>query len=438
MQKKISSILCVLVFVIIFSAEFVEGVLPPSCNQGIQGSGSIYLICEPVGVEPNGSLVIWAHGFQDAGTPVGIPENQLFLDDDISIPGLVTSLGFYFATNSYSKTGLAVVEGAADILDLVGIYKNVYGEPDNIFLVGASEGGIITALLVERTQEEIFKAGLALCGPVGDFPFQINYFGNARVTFQYFFPGLLPQFTCSENQAPVEDWCNLDEDPAENWDKCFDERIKPTLFNPHYRSKLDQWVAVARLPFDSNNYLESVEEAARDVLRFSVVNVADAVETLGGFPFENRGVWYRGSKNDFLLNIFVKRCRANPAAIDEMKMNYNTTGMLPVPLITMHTLKDQQIPYIHEIFYNLKTFFQRSYLTKHVNIPVDRFGHCNFTLEEALFSFSLMLLYSGDLDLLSGVGDILQGSQLETFSQMAEPYGMTYEAENDSLEALEE
>ena len=43
---------------------------------GLQASGSIYRICMPSSGY-NGILVVWAHGFQDAGTPVGIPEDQL-------------------------------------------------------------------------------------------------------------------------------------------------------------------------------------------------------------------------------------------------------------------------------------------------------------------------------------------------------------------------
>ena len=38
----------------------------------------------------------------------------------------------------------------------------------------------------------MFSAGVAACGPIGDFPYQINYFGDARVTFNYFFPGVIP------------------------------------------------------------------------------------------------------------------------------------------------------------------------------------------------------------------------------------------------------
>jgi hypothetical protein len=172
------------------------------------------------------------------------------------------------------------------------------------------------------------------------------------------------------------------------------------------------------------------------VLRYAVVNLKDAAATLGGFPFENRWKWYQGSKNDFQLNLIVPRRNAHPDALAEMKTNYNTAGELARPLVTMHTLRDQQIPYSHEFFYNLKTIFRGSFLTEHINIPIDRFEHCNFTSEEALLSFGLMLLYAGDLDALSGIGTILQGDGLQVFENMAKQYGLPYNIEGEELKAL--
>ncbi|MGA9535770.1 MAG: hypothetical protein WBR24_07660 [Desulfobacterales bacterium] len=242
-------------------------------EDGTQTSGSKYRICMPTDVPYNGKLVIWAHGFQDATDSVGIPEDQLSFGS-ISIPDIITSFGYGFATNSYSKTGLAVVQGQEDIVDLVSIY---------------------------------------------------------------------------------------------------------------------------------NDYIY-----------------------LGGFPFENRWTWYRGSNNDFLLNLFVPRRSADPAAIAEMKSKYNTTGQLSVPLLTIHTLHDQQVPYFHEFLYNLNTLSQGSLWTEHVNIPINRFGHCNFTPDEALLGFGLMLLYAGEMDTLEGVGSMLRDEELSSFESLAERFGLPY------------
>src|SRR5262245_8184351 len=72
---------------------------------GTQTSGSIYRICMPAPADYNGMLVLWAHGFQDAGTPVEIPEDQLCIGD-FCLNEVINSLGFGFATNSYRKTGM--------------------------------------------------------------------------------------------------------------------------------------------------------------------------------------------------------------------------------------------------------------------------------------------------------------------------------------------
>lgn len=386
---------------------------------GVQASGSIYRICMPAPEDYNGMLVIWAHGFQDAGTPVSIPEDQLCIGD-FCIPQVINGLGFGFATNSYSKTGLAVLQGKADILDLVGIYSAEKGAPSKVYLVGASEGGIITALSLEQNPD-VFSAGLAACGPVGDFPLQINYFGDARATFQYFFPGVIPGDPF--NPAP---WLTA------NWAAYYTAIVEPIVFSPVNRSRLDQWARVARLPFDADNYLETVRVSVQDVLRYSVVNLTDAATTVGGFPFDNTTRWYSGSNNDLLLNAFVQRVGADPAALVSMQ-EYQTSGVLQRPLITLHTLRDQQVPYFHEQLYLLKTLASGSLLTRHLNIPIDRFEHCNFTTDEVLVSFAIMLLYDGLIEEVSGVGSVLTAAELAAFEERARRVGLPYRRDGASL-----
>ena len=370
----------------------LPGEASAACDpDGIQDSGSIYRICMPPAGSYNGMLVIWAHGFQDAGTPVSIPEDQL-CTPELCIPEVVNALGFGFATNSYSKTGLAIVQGKADILDLVNIYSAQKGAPGKVFLVGASEGGIITALAVEQ-HPDIFSAGVAACGPIGDFPAQINYLGDARATFNVFFPGLIP--------GPVfapPPWL------VTNWQAYYDAIVKPAVFNPANRSRLDQWVRVAHLPYDADNYLDTVDDSVADVLRYSVVNLPDAAATIGGFPFDNSTRVYSGSANDALLNLFVPRAQADPVAVQVMQTQYQTTGVLQRPLVTLHTLRDQQVPYFHERIYALKTLATGALGVRHINFPIDRFEHCNFTAQEVIGSFITMLVLDAATPLSATTG----------------------------------
>ena len=367
--------------VLFFGIALLPSDAAAACDpDGVQDSGSIYRICMPPPSSYNGMLVIWAHGFQDAGTPVSIPEDQL-CTPELCIPDVINGLGFGFATNSYSKTGLAILEGKADILDLVGLYSAQKGPPTKVFLVGASEGGIITALSLEQ-HPDIFSAGVAACGPIGDFPSQINYFGDARATFNIFFPGVIPGPPFAPSPAL-----------AANWAAYYDAVVAPIVFHPAHRARLDQWVRVANLPYDAGNYLPTLAESVRDVLRYGVVNLADAATTIGGFPFDNTSRVYRGSSNDTLLNQFVPRIAADPGAITAMQTHYQTTGVLQRPLVTLHTLRDQQVPYFHSQLYSLKTLAAGTFLTRHLPFAIDRFEHCNFTAQELIGSFITMLLF---------------------------------------------
>jgi pimeloyl-ACP methyl ester carboxylesterase len=395
-----------------------------SCTEGEQESSSIYRICLPPPGSYNGNLIIWVHGFQNADDPVAIPEDQLRYGD-VYLPELAVNLGFGFATNSFSKTGLAVTQGVADIMDLVEIYEIQHGTAENIYLIGASEGGLITTLLLEQNPG-VFKAGYALCGPVGDFPYQINYFGHARATFEYFFPNVVPGYGIfNDSSLPIS---------SRKWDEYFEKFVEPLMDSKPSRWK--QWVKVAGLPDDPADVNSSILNSAKDALRYTVINLQDAVDTLAGFPFDNSRKWYSGSNNDLLLNLLVKRFSASEKALSNMKSVYNTTGALNDPLITMHTTRDQQVPYFHEMFYNLKSILQGSFLSYHVNIPVNRYGHCRFTAGEALAGFATMLYYSGDLEMLTGVGALLRGEDVEVFESLALRNGIPFEVSGKSLRAV--
>jgi hypothetical protein len=203
------------------------------------------------------------------------------------------------------------------------------------------------------------------------------------------------------------------------WKDFYQSTVKPVVFHPANRHKLDQWVRVAKLPFDANDYLATVEQSVSDVLRFAVVNLRDASATLGGFPFDNRKRLYLGSDNDILLNIRVIRVAARPAAVIAMNTSYRTTGVLRRPLITLHTLRDQQVPYAHELLYALKTLASGSLFTRHLNIPIDRFGHCNFTQEEALLAFGTMLLYDAASTGAGATPTVLNAGTARVFEETA-------------------
>ncbi|MBC7235117.1 MAG: hypothetical protein H5T69_04695 [Chloroflexi bacterium] len=362
---------------------------PPGCIGGVQPGGAHYWICMPPPEMWNGDLVVFAHGYVDARQPVSIPVGQLVLPDGTSIPELVTGLGFAFAVSSYRVNGLAIVEGQQDLVELVGIFTEKYGLPGHVYLLGASEGGLITALAVEE-HADVFDGGLAVCGPVGDFRRQINYFGDVRVVFDYFFPGIIPG---SAIEIPA--------DVVDNWESVYVPAVTAALLaDPH---ATDQLLRVTKVAVDPA-HPETRIEAIVGVLAYNVLGTNDAKEKLGGQPFDNWRRWYSGSDNDRKLNRKVARYKADPAALAAIEADYQTSGDLGGPLVTMHNLHDPIVPYWHEPLYRLKIWGQEKWAL-HNNIPLLRYGHCNVGKLQALAAFGLLVykVSSSDLDGLANV-----------------------------------
>jgi hypothetical protein len=73
-----------------------------------------------------------------------------------------------------------------------------------------------------------------------------------------------------------------------------------------------------------------------------VFDVRDLVQrAIGGRnPFSNIGVRYTGSTDDAALNRDVARFAADPAAAAAVKADGDPTGVLPVPVVTIHTIGD--------------------------------------------------------------------------------------------------
>lgn len=360
------------------AAPSVSGQTSTCLPDGTQASGAIYRICMPAPGKWNGDLVIYAHGYDAFNEPIDIPEDELNIPGGPSIPEIVNGLGFAFGVSSFSTNGLAILQGIEDSADVVKIFAETVGAPRNTYIVGPSQGGIITALSLERLPR-VYRAALSACGPVGDFPGQVNYIGDFRVIFEYFFPGVIPGSPFDPPDYVIN-----------NWDTVYVPAIKEAvLANPDATRQL---ISVTKAPTESGG--ANVEQTVVDVLWYAIFSSNDATIKLGGQPFDNIRTIYRGSDNDRQLNANVVRVAADPAAIAEMETNYNTTGVINGVLITLHTSGDQIIPYWHERLYRSK-INSNGGDALHTHLPVNRYGHCNFTVGEIVGSFVIMLIKDG-------------------------------------------
>jgi pimeloyl-ACP methyl ester carboxylesterase len=346
-------------------------------------TSEVYLICQPTAW--NGDLVMFAHGYVAINEPMTGFLSELVLSDGSTIPDLTNGLGFGFATTSYRKNGLAVKEGVQDVARLLAFYTANFGAPHHVYLIGASEGGLVTTLAVEQ-HPDLYTGGLAMCGPIGNFNQQINYWGDFRVLFDYFFPtNVIPNTAVDINEALV--W--------PNWVPTTTLTIAQAVTaNP---AATQQLLTTSRAPIDTADPA-SVLSTTLGILNYNVFATNEGKVELGGQPYDNWYKWYFGSTNDFALNRGVARFRADRAALTEINNYYQTSGKLKSPLVTLHTTGDPIVPYWHETLYTLKTALKGS-LLKRINIPIVRYGHCNFKSSEALAAFAILVLRSGGLSL---------------------------------------
>lgn len=355
---------------------------PGEClPDGMQTSGSVYRICLPDTVPWNGDLILWAHGYVAFNEPIAIPEDQLCAVEGLCLNDIANALGFAFATNSYSVNGLAVREGIADLLDLVDIFTAETGlAPNNVILIGASMGGLITALSVEQ-YPDVYAGGMAVCGPVGSFTGQINAGADARLLFDYFFGDLLEPGMGDPFKVPAA--------LIANWETYYPTVVEPVVFDPANAALLDQWVATANLAFDPADREATLRQTVYDVLWGAVFSANDGHAKLGGMPFDNLNRVYRGSADDARLNALVARRGADRPALVEMAAHYETSGVLTRPLVTLHNQWDPQVPAWQEFLYANKVMAAGSadYVTF---FPSYGYGHCTPGLVEVFVAFGTL------------------------------------------------
>jgi pimeloyl-ACP methyl ester carboxylesterase len=343
---------------------------PPvaGCTDGTLESGALSLICFPDNW--NGTLVVYAHGYVEPTAPVALPSDDVA---GVHVADAVTGLGYAYATTSYRANGLVVLPAVEDVAELIAAVRaRVRPDPARTLLVGFSEGGLVAALAIER-HPELVDGALAACGPIGDFTRQIDYFADARVLFDYYFPGVLPGTAVA-----------IPEQLRSGWSGTYEPAVLAALADDPATAAELAAVAGIPVPGDAAGAAAAIDE----VLWYNVFATADAQERLGGQPYANVGRQYAGSSDDAALNAGVARFEADPQARAALGQ-YDTSGDLPGPVVTLHTTGDPVVPFFHEALYRAKVeaagrtdrLQQRS---------VERNGHCAFTAPELVGAFNAL------------------------------------------------
>jgi hypothetical protein len=388
-----------------------------SCVDGHLASGAPYQVCVNRFLW-NRDLVVFVPGYTNPAATPNTPTGDI---GGLSAADAVTSLGYGWAATGFRGSGLLVPDTwiAQDLLALVQTAKTYLTATTNrstrrVYLTGGSQGGLITTLGVERYPQIFTGGGLAACGPIGSYRRQLQYVGDFRTVFDFYFDPVIANW-------PV--WIQSDPDNG---------AINPAFWTVANRAavagaiqaapaRTGNLLRVTKAPIDPVNPGPTTRLTVDDLLRYTFVGTRDAMAKLQGLAYGNVGRAYSGSSNDAALNAGIQRFTftASQAALGKLE----TTGRLSRPLVTIHTTGDHIVPEWHEPLYRNKTSRSLTSWLQHSRITVSRYGHCTFTAEEVLGAFALLVLKATGQNLALTRHAMMDPGERAEFLRAAREYG---------------
>lgn len=273
--------------------------------------GSLYQIEMPDNW--NGRLVLYMHGYGELR-----PETNV---SPPAIRGYLIEHGYAWGASSFSSTsqipGLAADETAA----LWDFFTQKYGRPRYTYVTGQSMGGTASHIAAERYADR-FDGALALCGGAGQTP-------GAMYEADYFTAGA---YVAGVTQAEF--------DASTDINAFVQDRIVPALKTPDAQKRFeDIMIDLTGGPraFDRQGLdFEAPTNWQRATILVSshLAPNADTAYHLG--PLSTV------SSEDY--NRDVIRLPVDSALMSSYTEGNEITGNLQVPLLTLHTTGDGQVP----------------------------------------------------------------------------------------------
>jgi len=354
---------------------------------GSIGPGSFYKIDVPA--VWNGDLVLYAHGIVQAEQPVAPPDTQ---DGYNLLRDALLAEGYAVAASSFSSNGWSLDDAVRRTHQLSGIFKSKVGQAHRTFLVGHSMGALAIVKMAETWPGQ-YDGALPMCGPLGGALAELQYAADARVTLDYYFPGLLPgtPFDVPPGTEYLPPGPN-NEPPASP----LFQQVYAALIDLANAPKWAQWATAAHLPFANATELGA---SALYVVGFILRYTNDLIERVNGkIPYDNMTTEYEVNVADPGTNAYlsallndardgVERFSADRAALNYYQRNYAPTGRIGIPVLTLHTTRDPGIPFTHEgLFAATVDAAGRDDLL--LQRSIDRWGHCAFTPDEMQAAFA--------------------------------------------------
>lgn len=328
--------------------------------EGMTGPRSQYALYKPVNW--NGDVIYYAHGIVDPELPVALPTG----DDAGAIRDALGAKGFALAYSSFSENGYDFADGLRRTHQLRGIFTSQYGQPHRSFLLGQSLGSQIVQALAEQYPGQ-YDGAVALCGVLGGTRKQISYVGNIRTMFDLFYPNWLPG-TSADNVPVVPTQQQV-------------VNAALTALSSDGFAGLGKIASIDQTHLAGRNANE-LTNTLITALVYHARGVNDFIDRAHGhFPFDNAGTTYTSSviPPPFMaaINASIARYSASADANSWLDGNYEPTGALRIPMLSVHNIHDPVVPIEHDMEYRARTVSAGS-TANLVQRFVNNYGHCSF------------------------------------------------------------
>jgi pimeloyl-ACP methyl ester carboxylesterase len=377
----------VLLLIACFFVSFATAQVPKvNVIHGTAASGSAFEFAVPS--TWNGTLVVYLHGIVDPAYPLMLPSQDPETDFPLVRDGLLQR-GFAVASSSWKSNGYALKEAVLQTHQLRGRFVGYFGVPKKTLIAGKSLGALAAAKLVE-TYPGQYDGALLSCGPLAGSNAEMQYMGDERAMFDFFFPGVMPG----------------DVNNTASSDFSYGSPLFMSVYTALYNGLFDD--TTVAFAYYSNLQATNAEEiltAALTGMGFSARYTADIKSRTNGHnPYGNANSIYGWPESP--VNIGIGRFTQADNAYQYLEHNYTPVGNLQVPVVTLHTTLDPVVPFlVHEPKYAEAVANQNASQWL-VQRSVNRFGHCAMKPEEILGSFDALSTWVNSPNARPQSGDV--------------------------------
>jgi pimeloyl-ACP methyl ester carboxylesterase len=321
----------------------------------------------------NGALVMWANGERGTGLELTV--------DDHPLRAYLIANGYAWAASSFSRNDYDPAQGAKDTHALTKLFHGLIGKPRRTYITGASMGGHIAAIVAEQWPQS-YDGAVPACGVLGDYEL-FDYYLDFNVSAQTL-SGIGKTFPYGPDYLTTTV-------PAT---KAALGPAFPFALNANGQNfkSLVQLRSGGVRPLFEQGWL-FWNGVAGDVL-FGLGVGDGTLPRQPGVAVQNSDVIYQFDTSPALsaaeeaFNAAVQRLTAGPQARHRNGMSNvpPTTGDLRIPMLTLHTLGDLQVPFHMEQEY-ARRVASKGWGHNLVQRATRDFGHCSFTGPELVTTF---------------------------------------------------